>query len=111
LEKLAFLYISYNDIHFYENNNLVDDNKNMYINQYWKFNNILSLLILQCYFIFLNEIYEMVIRNIFYYKMSVLDFFTIQKMSQKMSKNRPKIDPFLRKFYRLNFSNVENNYD
>jgi hypothetical protein len=28
-----------------------------------------------------------------------------------MSKNHPNFDPFLRKFYRLNFSNVENNYD
>ena len=32
-------------------------------------------------------------------------------MSQKMSKNRPKFDPFLRNFYRHNFLNVKNNYD
>ena len=106
MEKLAFLYISYNDIHFYENNNLIEGNKNMYKNEYWKFDNILSLLILQCYFILLIEIYEMINRNVFYCKMSVLDFYTIPKMSQKMSKNRPKIDPFLRKFYRHNFLNV-----
>ena len=32
-------------------------------------------------------------------------------MSQKMSKNDPKFDPYLKNFYRLNLKNKKNNYD